>query len=158
MRRLIPMLVAALIALTLGSAGAAREHKKASPATALQGYCPVAYVVMNKAVKGDPKVSGVYAGHRYLFANAEAKKKFEAESASYQVAYEGWCATAVSMGKKLKSDPTLFTVHEGTTYLFSSVDAKKAFDGMPDSVIGKADAQWIKLTAKPGSAAKKDGA
>ncbi len=146
MRRFVPLLVVALIAITVGTSVASKDGK--SPHTALQGYCPVAYVVMGKAVKGDPKVSSVNEGHRYLFVNADAKKMFDAEPTKYQVAYEGWCATAVSMGKKLKSDPKLFTLHDGRTYLFSNAEAKKTFDGMPDGVIKRADAQWALLERK----------
>ena len=146
MRRLVPLLVAALIAVTAGTSSAAKEGK--SVPAALQGYCPVAYVAMGKAVKGDPKFSSVHEGHRYLFTNADARKMFEADPSRYQVAYDSWCATAISMGKRLKSAPKLFTVHGGRTYLFSSTDAKKAFDNMPDDVIRKADAQWATLAGK----------
>ena len=146
MRRLVLLLIAALMTVTVGIASAAKEGHSAH--TAIQGYCPVAYAAMGKAVKGDPKVSSVVDGHRYLFSNADAKKMFDADPSKYQVAYEGWCATAMSMGKKVKSDPKLFTVQGGKTYLFSTADAKKAFDAMPDGVIQKADAQWATLASK----------
>ncbi len=146
MRRLVPLFAATLIAVTAGTSSAAKAAKPQAPA--LQGYCPVAYVAMGKAVKGDPKVTSVYEGHRYLFTNADAKMMLETEPAKYQVAYDGWCATAVSIGKKLRSSPKLFTVHGGKTYLFSNAEAKKAFDAMPGGVIEKADAQWPALSAK----------
>jgi YHS domain-containing protein len=139
MPRLFLMLIAALTVATAGVSSAAK------PAPALQGYCPVAYVAMSKAVKGNPKIASTHEGRRYVFANAEAKKMFDAAPAKYRVAYDGWCATAVSMGKKVKSDPKLFTVHDGTIYLFSIADARKAFVDMPDDVIAKADAQWSTL-------------
>ena len=146
MRRFVPLLVAALIAVTAGISSAATA--KSSHAPALQGYCPVAYVAMGKAVKGVSKISSVVEGHRYLFSNADAKKMFDADPSKYQVAYDGWCATAMSMGKKLKSDPKLLTVHGGKAYLFTSAKAKKAFDDMPDGVIMKADEQWGSLAKK----------
>jgi YHS domain-containing protein len=111
---------------------------------ALDGYCPVAYVAMNKAVKGDPKISGDFDGKRYLFANADAKKMFDADPAKYRVAYNGLCATAMAMGKELESDPEIFTVVNGTTYLFSSAEAKKTFEGDRSPTIKKADEQWAK--------------
>ena len=112
---------------------------------ALGGYCPVAYVAMNKAVKGDPKVSLDYEGNHYVFAKPMAKEMFEKHPEKYNVAYRGYCATAVSMGKKIKSDPTIFTVSDGVTYLFSSVEAKKMFDAQPTMLAGKADEQWAGL-------------
>ena len=147
MRRIAPLFAAVILMVAAGSSLAAKNEKTSST-PALHGYCPVAYVAMGKAVKGDPKVAIVHEGHRYLFTNADARKMFEADPDKYQVAYEGWCATAIAMGKKLESDPTLFTVHEGTTYLFSGAEAKKAFDDMPDGVIEKADEQWVALTKK----------
>ncbi len=141
MKRSIMSLSMLLMALTIGVAFA----EKGAETPALGGYCPVAYVAMNKAVKGDPKISLDYEGEHYVFANADAKKMFEADPSKYHVAYDSYCATAVSMGKKLESEPTLFTVDDGVTYLFSSADAKKMFDANPDGVVRKADAQWATL-------------
>ena len=42
------------------------------------GYCPVAYVKMHKAVKGDPQIRSGKDGHVYQFANAMAKQAFDA--------------------------------------------------------------------------------
>ena len=141
MRRFVSMFAVVALALTFGTSFATKS-RKSTHAPAIGGYCPVAYVAMNKAVKGDPKFSSTADGHRYLFSNTDAKKMFEMDPAKYQVAYDGWCATALAMGKKIKSDPKRFTVHGGRTYLFSTADAKKGFDDMPDGIIQKADAQW----------------
>ncbi len=172
MRRFIPLL-AALVALGLttslsvagqdanapagkqakapapSAARAAQEPAPAEPPTAhepaLGGYCPVAYVVMKQAVKGDPKISVVHEGHRYLLANADAKKMFEADPSKYHVAYDGLCATAMAMGKQMPSDPKLFTISEGATYLFSTEDAKKMWDADPKVLAAKADVQWTTI-------------
>lgn len=141
MRRLVSMLAVLLVTATVSPVLAAKSNKGPAPA-ALQGYCPVAYVTMGHAMKGDPRFTSTHHGQRYQFANADAKKMFDAEPAKYDVAYNGWCTTAMSMGKKMKSDPTLVSVHEGKAYLFSSADAKKAFEDMPGAVIEKADQQW----------------
>lgn len=147
MLRIAPLFAAVVLTVAAGSSLAAKNEKVAST-PALHGYCPVAYVAMGKAVKGDARVSVVHEGQRYLFTNADAKKMFAASPGKYEVAYGGWCATAVAMGKKLESDPTLFTVHDGRTFLFSSADAKKAFDEGPDGVVEKADEQWAGLAKK----------
>lgn len=157
MRYLTGFVLAALLTVTAGHA-LAREGKDSHGAcaagackvshTALQGYCPVAYSRMGKAAKGDPKCASVVDGHRYLLMNADAKKMFDMDPSKYQVAYDGYCATAISMGKKMKSDPKLFSVRGGKTYLFSNANAKKAFDAMPDDVAQKADAQWATLSGK----------
>ncbi len=147
MRRIVLLATAALLAVTAGASFAGKPMKHASE-PALGGYCPVAYVEVNKAVKGDPKYSVTRAGHTYLFVNADAKKLYVADPAKFTVGYDSWCATAVAMGQKVKSDPTLFTVHGGVTYLFSNADAKKLFDSDPAMYVKKADAEWPRLSKK----------
>lgn len=138
--------LAALVLLTGTATASTHSRAKAPTVTkAIEGYCPVAYIAMGKAVKGDSKIHSDFEGHRWYFSSADAKKMFDANPAKYRVAYDGYCATALSMGKKLRSKPTLFTVHEGVTYLFSNADAKKMFDMNPAGVIEKADAEWAKL-------------
>ena len=70
---------------------------------------------------------------------------FDAEPAKYRIAYDGWCATGVAMGKEIASNPELFTVHHGVTYLFSSAQAKAMFDKDPGMTIAKAQEAWPKI-------------
>jgi len=138
MRRNILILTTMVMALAVGVSVA----EKAAETTALGGYCPVAYVAMEKAVKGNPAISAEYGGEHYVFANADAKKMFETDPSKYHVAYDGYCATAMSMGKRIDSDPTLFTLEGGTTYLFSSEEAQKMFKA---DAIAMADDHWALL-------------
>jgi YHS domain-containing protein len=118
---------------------------------AIGGYCPVAYTAMDKAVKGDPKFASVHDGKTYHLTNAKAKKMFDKAPEDYTVAYDGWCATAMAQGKKIESDPTLFVVGDGKTYLFSSKKAKAMFNKDAHGTIAKADSNWHTLTlAKKG--------
>jgi YHS domain-containing protein len=122
------------------TSGTASEH-------ALGGYCPVAYVAMNQAMKGIPAISSTYKGKTYLLANADAKKMFDAAPEKYVPAYDGICATGVAMGMKLESSPELFTIHDGKAYLFSDQKAKAMFDQDKSGTIRKADANWPKVSA-----------
>ncbi len=67
---------------------------------------------------------------------------FDAPPGEYAIADGGWCATGVAMGKKIASDPEIFSVHEGVTYLFSSAKAKAAFDEDPGATAAKASQYW----------------
>ena len=111
----------------------------------LRGYCPAAYGLVAKAIKGDPKYPSVHNGRLYYLANADAKKAFDANPEKFTIAYDGWCTTGVALGKKLESDPTLFIIHSGVTHLFSSADAKKAFEGDPEGMLANAEANWPRL-------------
>lgn len=140
-RNFIVTSMVALVVLAVAGAGMAGDSHEA----ALGGYCPVAYVAMNKAIKGAPAISVEHEGHHILLANEKAKAMFEADPEKYRVAYDGWCATAMAMGKELASDPTVFTRVDGVTYLFSSEDAKKMFETDSHGTIDKAAAQWAAL-------------
>lgn len=121
------------------------QSAKAQTHAALGGYCPVAYAAMNKAVKGDSKYSSSYKGNTYYFSSADAKKMFDASPKKYLPKYNGYCATAMSMGQKTESNPELFTEYKGNTYLFSSQMAKDKFDANPEMIISGADKEFAKL-------------
>ncbi len=115
------------------------------PELALKGYCPVAYAAMGKAVKGNPAISSTHQGRTYRFLNADAKAMFEQAPEKYLPAYDGNCATAVAQGMKLASDPKLFKVVGGRTYLFSNKQALEMFEKDPAGTIAMADARWQEL-------------
>lgn len=112
---------------------------------ALQGYCPVAYVAMGKAVEGKAAHASEHNGLTYHFLNADAKKMFDETPEKFLPAYDGYCATAVAQDQKLVSDPTIFKVVNGRTYLFSSKQALAMFEKDPGGTIAKADARWAEL-------------
>ena len=113
----------------------------------LGGYCAVAYVAAQKALYGDPKYQSEYEGKTYYFINDDAKQAFDKEPTKFAKAikYDTYCATGVALGKKLLTDPTLFSIAEGKVYLFSSEGAKDVFDKDPKGMNAKAEANWDKL-------------
>ncbi len=122
------------------------QTSKAAKNVALKQYCPVAYIAMGKALKGDAKFVSTFKGKKYYLLNADAKKMFDADPEKYLPKYDGYCATAVAMGQKLESDPEIFTIYEGATYLFSSKEAKAEFDKHPEATIAMADKQFAALS------------
>lgn len=123
----------------------AQSKKPNREKDAIGGYCPVAYVAAGKALKGDPRFTVEHEGHLYQFVSEDAKKLFVEDPSQYQIKYEGYCATAAAYGKKLSSDPRIFTVHSGATYLFSAAEAKATFDKDTNNLIPKADENWPRL-------------
>lgn len=116
----------------------------------LGGHCPVGYVMAGKQVFGDPKFSSEYQGVTYYNSSAEAKSMFDKEPSKYveAVKYKGYCATGLAMGKKLESDPGIFSKVDGKIYFFSSKEAKTMFDKEAKKYIGMADKEWTKLANK----------
>lgn len=130
--------LAVAVAMASGALAAAKEP-------AIGGYCPVAYVKMGKAVKGDARWSSEHDGQTFLFSAPQAKEIYDKAPDQYRVAYHGYCATGVAMGKKIPSNPELFAVRNGVTYLFSNAQAKAMFDKDADATIAKADTSWTAL-------------
>lgn len=112
------------------------------------GYCPVAYKMAGKPIQGKKEFAVEHKGKSYYLANEKAKKAFNKEPAKYAIKYDGWCATGLSKGTKVQGDPSVFMVHEGETYLFSSKKAKKMFEKNPAEMIEKADKNWKKIQMK----------
>lgn len=129
-----------VVALAMGLSALA-----AGSEAAIGGYCPVAYVKMGKAVKGDARWSSERDGQTFLFSAPQAKEMFDKSPDQFNVAYHGYCATGVAMGKKIASNPETFSVRNGVTYLFSSAEAKAMFDKDPAGTVAKADKAWASL-------------
>jgi len=123
----------------------AQDVKSVNTKVELDGYCPVAYLVMEKVVEGDAKYSSIYEGETYYLANADAKKMFDADPEKYLPKYDGYCATAVAMDELMESDPQLFSVYDGATYLFSNQMAKESFDKDPQMTIKNANRNFESL-------------
>lgn len=114
---------------------------------ALGGYCPVAYLGFQKALFGNTEFSSERDGKTYLFVSADAKKMFDKEPEKYisSIKFDAWCATGIALGKKLATDPSLFSVSDGKVYLFSSKEAKEAFDKDMKGMMAKAEKNWKNL-------------
>ena len=140
--------LALLLGLTTAPLLLAEDHTTGE--AALDGYCPVAYSAMHKAVKGNPKFASEYEGRTYYLANGKAKKMFDQAPQDFAVAYDGLCATGMAHGMKVESDPNLFVVHDGTTYLFSNEEAMAMFTKDATQVIAKADGNWSSTMAHHG--------
>ncbi len=111
----------------------------------IDGYCPVAYVALNKAVKGSEEYSASHGGKTYYLGNAEALQAFKSSPEKFIPQYSGYCAYGVSLGKKFEVDPTVFKVVDGKIYLNKNAKVGKLFAKNTKAHIKKADAQWLVL-------------
>ena len=120
-----------------------------SSGVALEGYCPVAYFAVDKAVRGVPEHASTHEGVSYWFVNAEAKDAFDASPEKFLPAYGGWCAFGMAVSDKFPVDPTRFKIEKGRLLLFlknSGVDALELWNkGDRTELLRKADAHWKKV-------------
>ena len=89
-----------------------------SSGVALEGYCPVAYFLADKAIKGSLEYASEYNGVTYYFVSADAKKLFDADPDKYVPAYGGWCAFGMAVQDKFPVDPTNFKIVDGRLLVF----------------------------------------
>jgi YHS domain-containing protein len=86
---------------------------------AIQGYDPVAYFTVGKAIKGNPEILAVAEGVTYYFFSTLNKKLFLKDFKKYEPQYGGWCAYAMGYsGEKVEIDPNTFKMLNGKLYLF----------------------------------------
>lgn len=114
----------------------------------LDGYCPVSYVTMGKAVKGMEDIKLKRDGKTYLFSSTRARAQFMISAEKFLPAYSGYCAYGISLGKKIESDPAQFSVVGGVIYFNSSAVIKKKFDAEKKGFIQVANAKWVNLSKK----------
>ncbi len=121
-----------------------------SSGVAIEGYCPVAYFAVDKAVRGKPEHASTHAGVTYWFVSADAKKAFDADPEKYLPSFGGWCAFGMSVEDKFPVDPTRFKIVEGRLMLFLNNANVNAFDlwdkGNEKDLVAKAEAHWKKVS------------
>ncbi len=102
----------------------------------LQGYCPVAYHKMGKAVMGNPEFRAEYNGKTFFFVKAKARDVFLKHPQKFLPALDGKCIVCkVKMHKDVPGNPTIFSVYKGKVYLFASEEQKRAFDENPERFV-----------------------
>ena len=118
---------------------------------AIDGYDPVGYLTVGKALKGRKDLVVQDHGVSYQFASAENQALFQKDPSKYKPAYGGWCATAMAKGEKVEIDPTNFKVTQGRVFLFFKAFYGNALkDWLKDepAQTTKADANWKRIAGE----------
>ena len=157
----VSLAVLGLILTALAATSKGHDHEMESRAylhsynlpasgVAIDGYCPVAYFVVDKPVKGKPEYASQYNGVTYYLVSADAQRAFEADPEKYLPAYGGWCAFGMAVSDKFPIDPTNFKIVDGRLMLFlknANADALELWNnGDASELITKANAHWQKIS------------
>lgn len=116
---------------------------------AIDGYDVVAYFKSNKAIKGADQYTSTHNQIKYYFSSAENKKAFDENPEIYLPQFEGYCALAVSYGKKISIDPETFKVSGNKLYLFyhgktskGKINSLETWNKNEDRLLKKARELW----------------
>ncbi len=121
MKKIMLFAFAAILGISLAQAQSATRKKQFNleKSVAIQGYDPVAYFTLGKAVKGDKKFTASADGIIYNFSTEANKNLFLKDYSKYEPQYGGWCAYAMgATNEKVEIDPETFKILNGKLYLF----------------------------------------
>jgi hypothetical protein len=116
---------------------------------AVSGYDPVAYFTIGEPTKGDKNISADWNESKWLFSTEEHKPLFLANPEKYAPAYDGHCAFAAGIGKKVSAKPTLWKIIDDRLFLNFSKAANKRWLDNPEDYIIDADKNWTELGEEP---------
>ena len=116
---------------------------------AVSGYDPVAYFTTGKPTKGDKNISAEWNDAKWIFATEEHKNLFLANPEKYAPAYDGHCAFAAGIGKKVSAKPTLWKIIDDRLFLNFSKAANTRWLDNPESYIKDGDDNWKELSQEP---------
>ncbi|HUT10403.1 MAG TPA: hypothetical protein VMY42_07900 [Thermoguttaceae bacterium] len=109
-----------------------RERMTGQAPVALEGFCPVSIIQMQKWVKGNPEFQTVYDGRTYLFSDQQHKDAFLADPVKFVPALGGDCVvTFARWGKRVPGDVHQAAFHNGRLFLFADEQAKETFETDP---------------------------
>lgn len=84
---------------------------------AVSGYDTVAYFTEGRPRPGSDAHRLKWRGAVWRFASADHRDAFEMKPSTYAPQFGGYCAYTVANGYPMKSEPDVWTIHEGRLYL-----------------------------------------
>lgn len=109
---------------------------------AIQGFDPVAYQA-GRAAAGNAEWSTHFQGSRWHFSSPENLELFKKAPDRYAPQFGGFCAFAVSKGLTADSNPEVFAVEGGKTYLFDSEGVKADWSaGLGSGILAESRDKW----------------
>lgn len=109
---------------------------------AIKGYDTVAYHTEGRPVKGDPAFAVEWKGATWLFASAANREAFVAEPDRFAPEFGGYCAWAVTQGRAVGINPTIFKIVDGRLYLNLNMDVHEKWLAKMPQMIARGNEQW----------------
>ena len=96
-------------------------------AGAIDGYDPVAYFTVGKAVKGLEDVTYEWNDAEWHFSSAENREMFRGEPEKFAPEFGGYCAYAMTDGTYAAPKPEVFAIRDGVLYLHYNEAIRKTW-------------------------------
>lgn len=122
---------------------------------AIGGYDVVSYFHLSRPVKGESRFKSRFDNTTYYFSTEENQALFEQKPEMYVPQYDGFCALAVSYGKKISIDPETYKVTNNKLYLFfngktsrGQVNSLAIWNKNEARLLNKAESLWPDVKKK----------
>jgi YHS domain-containing protein len=115
---------------------------------AIKGYDAVAYFTMGKGLKGNESFTFQWHNMTWYFSTKENRDLFAAGPEKYAPQYDGYCAWAMSEGRKAITDPEVWKIVDGKLYLNCSKAAYEKWSKDIPGNVKKADTNWLKNSSR----------
>jgi hypothetical protein len=112
---------------------------------AIDGFDPVAYFVLNRAVLGLPDYEASQAGAVWRFHNEGNRASFLAHPEVYAPQFGGYDPIDVARGVTFAGNPNFFAVVGQRLYLFGLEAHRDAFAADPGQFLPEARERWPQL-------------
>ena len=143
------MVAGLMVSIFTGSVLAGEQYTRRG--YAVSGYDTVAYFTVGKPTKGDKKIVAEWNGAKWLFSSEKNKQLFLDNPEKYAPVYDGHCAFAAGVNKKVSAKPTIWNILDGRLYLNYNKSANRRWLENPESYIQDGDKNWLELGKKPAS-------
>lgn len=115
---------------------------------AIKGYDTVAYFKTGKALKSNASFTFKWHDMTWYFLTEENRDLFASSPEKYAPQYDGYCAWAMTEGRKAQVDPEIWKIVNGKLYLQCSKAAYEKWSRDIPGNIKKADMNWLKFIRK----------
>ena len=146
MKKIIFFSLVLILSGIIGSSLSADEISTARFSnTAISGYDPVAYHLQGKPVKGSSKFKFTWKNAEWRFVSQKNLNLFKKNPDVYAPLFGGFCANAMSEGKKVRGNPKIWRIYKDKLYLFYSEKGRESWDADRDNKIKLATEYWKEL-------------
>lgn len=140
------ILAGLLLSLAAGKGIAGEINTGLLDDVAIQGYDTMAYWTRSEALEGEDSFEVTWKDATWRFATQEEAEAFAAEPEKYAPLYGGHCANAMSLGKRVKADATIWRIYGENLALFAAERGRTRWDDEDwQSLKETADANWERL-------------
>lgn len=125
------------------------RHYNVKQGIGLSGFDPVSYFAdgATRPTAGKESLAATHGGVTYRFATDANRQAFLKSPERYVSKYGGYCAWAMSQGKKVEVDPSAFVLTDGKLHLFYNASKRDAWTAEVTKLQPAAEKEWKSLHA-----------